>query len=122
MRHCPKCGAYQGSEGLYCEHCGAYIGLSSSSSSSSYSEEKTNGMAIAGFVCSFFIPILGIIFSGIGLSKAATLDGKGKGLATAGLVISIMMIVWNVISSILWWNVFWEWYYRLLKSSVVVFE
>lgn len=124
MRYCPKCGAYQSSESVYCSHCGAYIGTSSSSSSYSSSDDKegSNGMAVAGFVCAFFIPILGIIFSGIGLSKANNLNGKGKGLATAGLVISIVMIVWNVISSILWWNVFWEWYYRLLKSSIVVLE
>ena len=50
--------------------------------------EKTNGMAISGFVCSFFIPLLGWIFGGIGLSKSKKLDGKGKGFSVAALIIS----------------------------------
>ena len=66
-------------------------------------KKLTNGMATAGFVLSlttlFFgwIPILGwiiwalgLIFSSIGLSKAKKVEGKGKGLAIAGLVISLV--------------------------------
>ena len=57
-----------------------------------------NGFAIAGFVLAFFVPILGIIFSSIGLSKSKNLpNNAGKGLAIAGLVISIVMIVLTVI-------------------------
>ena len=33
------------------------------------SEEK-NSLALAGFICAFFIPLLGWIFGGIGLSRA----------------------------------------------------
>lgn len=68
-------------------------------------EEQKNGMAVAGFVLAlvalFFgwIPflgwaawLLGLIFSGIGLSKANKVNGKGKGLAIAGLVISLIGI------------------------------
>jgi Domain of unknown function (DUF4190) len=53
----------------------------------------TNGMAIAGFVCSFFIPILGIIFSAIGLGQCKRRGQKGKGFAIAGLAISILTIL-----------------------------
>ena len=45
-------------------------------------------MAIAGFVCSFFIPLLGWIFGGIGLSRSKKLDGKGKGFSISALIIS----------------------------------
>lgn len=68
-------------------------------------EKKSNGMATAGFVLAlitvFFgwIPIagwitwlLGLIFSAVGLSKAKELEA-GKGLAIAGLVISLIGIV-----------------------------
>ncbi|MBQ1874601.1 MAG: DUF4190 domain-containing protein, partial [Paludibacteraceae bacterium] len=47
-----------------------------------------NGMAIAGFVCSFFIAILGLIFSIIGLNRSKQMGGKGRGLAIAGIIIS----------------------------------
>jgi hypothetical protein len=54
-------------------------------------------MAIAGFVLSILsIWVLGIIFSGIGLSRAnrPELAGAGRGLAVAGLVIGIL---WGVV-------------------------
>ncbi|MBI9052209.1 MAG: hypothetical protein JEY96_00235 [Bacteroidales bacterium] len=68
-------------------------------------EQLKNGMATAGFVLAlitvFFgwIPVLGwiiwllgLIFSSIGLAKAKKLEGKGKGLAIAGLIISLIGI------------------------------
>lgn len=57
-------------------------------------ERRYSGMAIAGFVCSFFMPLLGIIFSAIGLNQTKhdkNLDGRG--LAMAGLIISVVSIV-----------------------------
>lgn len=56
-------------------------------------KDESNGMAIAGFVCSFFIPLLGVIFSIIGLNKSESLNGKGHGLAVSGIVISIIRFV-----------------------------
>lgn len=66
-------------------------------------ENKSNGMAIAGFVLSlctivfswapgvnFIIWILGLIFSIVGLSKSKQLGGSGRGLAIAGIVISLI--------------------------------
>lgn len=55
--------------------------------------DKMNGMAIAGFVSSFFIPLLGIIFSAIALGQIKRRGGRGHGLAVAGLVISIATIL-----------------------------
>ena len=54
---------------------------------------ENNGFAIAGFVLSFYFAVLGIVFSSIGLSKAKKMNGKGKGLAVAGLVISLVSFV-----------------------------
>ncbi len=49
-----------------------------------------SGMAIAGFVLAFFFPILGIIFSAIGMGQTKDSRMKGRGLAIAGLTISIV--------------------------------
>lgn len=54
-------------------------------------------MAVAGFVCSFFIPLLGWIFGGIGLSKSKKLNGKGRGLSIAALVIATIMFIVNIL-------------------------
>ena len=51
--------------------------------------QQCNGFAIAGFVCSFFTSIIGLIFSIIGLNQIKRQGGKGKGLATAGIIISV---------------------------------
>jgi hypothetical protein len=59
--------------------------------------DRTNGMAIAGFVCAFFIPILGIIFSAIAMGQINRRGGRGYGLANAGLVISLVTILLLVV-------------------------
>ncbi len=48
----------------------------------------TNGMAIAGFVLTFFFWPLGIVFSFIGLSQTKRTGQGGHGLALAGAIIS----------------------------------
>ena len=46
-------------------------------------KERTNGFCVSGFVCSFFNPLLGFIFSIVGISQAAKYQDKGKGLGIA---------------------------------------
>ena len=60
--------------------------------------QKTNGLAIAGFVTALACcsPV-GIILSAIGLSQInKDPNQKGKGLATAGLIIGIISLVGTV--------------------------
>lgn len=67
---------------------------------------KSNSMATAGLVLSlvtflvmfipyvnfisFFTWILAVVFSAIGISRSKKMNGKGKGAAIAGLVISLV--------------------------------
>lgn len=57
--------------------------------------DRWNSMAIAGFVCSFFIAILGLIFSILGLVKINQTKEKGRGLAIAGIVISVLSMIFT---------------------------
>lgn len=51
-------------------------------------------LAILGFVLSFFIPLAGLIVSGIALNKfKQSGETEGKGFATAGLIIGIVAMV-----------------------------
>jgi hypothetical protein len=61
-------------------------------------QARTSGMAITGFVLSFFCGLLGLIFSAIAMSQIKKSNGalKGGGLAIAGLVISIVAILINL--------------------------
>lgn len=91
--YCKNCGKEVVDEAVVCPHCGVQLG-------SFAKEEKItpqkNGMAVAGFVCSFFIPLLGFIFGGIGLSRANKRGGKGKGFSIAALAISAAMFFVNL--------------------------
>ena len=62
---------------------------------------KTNGMAITGFVCSLLCWPLGLVFSIIGMNQTSKDPSQGgRGLAIAGLVISIVFAVITIV----WWG------------------
>jgi hypothetical protein len=56
---------------------------------------RTSGMAIAGFILSFFCGLLGLIFSIIGYNECKKSNGAvtGEGLAIAGIIISILSFI-----------------------------
>lgn len=58
---------------------------------------KYNGLAIAGFICSFLVSLPGLILSIVGLDQIKKQGGKGKGLAIAGIIISAVGMVIQVI-------------------------
>jgi hypothetical protein len=60
--------------------------------------ERTNGMAIAGFVLSIVFAPLGIIFSAIALGQIKKTGQRGYGFAIAGLVIGIAFTAIALIS------------------------
>ena len=93
---CKNCGSQINDSAVICPHCGV-----ATHNNSPVSQKSSNGFAVAGFVLSFFFALLGLIFSAIGLSKAKT-TGSGKGLAIAGLTISLcwFALVFLIIMSI----------------------
>jgi flagellar basal body rod protein FlgC len=58
-------------------------------------------MAIAGLICAFFIPLLGLIFSIIGINQTKDNKRGGRGLAIAGLIISaigmLLGLLWIIL-------------------------
>ncbi len=88
--YCKKCGRLVDDNATFCPDCGC------ATNPNSTNNNQKNGMAIAGFVCSFFIPLLGWIFGGIGLSRSFSRNGKGKGLSIAALIISTIMFAVNI--------------------------
>lgn len=62
-----------------------------------YSPEPTtwNGLCIAGFVCSFLVPIVGLILSIVALTQINRTGEKSRGMAIAGIVISIVVWVFS---------------------------
>jgi hypothetical protein len=52
----------------------------------------TNGLAIAGLICAFIVPIVGVILSHIALNQIKQTGQEGRGLAIAGLAIGYSLI------------------------------
>ncbi len=71
---------------------------------------KTNTLAIVGFVLSFFVAIAGLICSIIGLKQCNQTKEGGKGLAIAGVVISsVSMAIFFLLFMFGIFNLWW-WY------------
>lgn len=54
--------------------------------------KRTNVLAVFGFIFAFILPGLGLILSSVGISGVQKKNLNGKGLAVAGIIISIIMI------------------------------
>lgn len=86
---CKYCGREIADLAVVCPYCGVptqeYV-----------PEEQKNPAATAGFVLAFFFNILSLILCIIGLKKSAELDGKGRSLAIAGIVLDVLSILFTV--------------------------
>ena len=94
--YCTKCGSEINDQAIICPNCGCATSNYTLKNGNTSTEDK-NGIAIAGFVCSFFIPLLGWIFGGIGLARANKRNGKFKGFSIASIAIASAMFVIGLI-------------------------
>jgi hypothetical protein len=53
--------------------------------------KRGDGFAISGIILAIFFPILGLIFSIIGLTKSKARAGAGKTLSIVGIVVSLLV-------------------------------
>lgn len=54
--------------------------------------QKTNTLALLGLVLTFFMPLVGLVLSIIGLNQIKKGEGSGKKFAVAGIVVSSIWI------------------------------
>jgi len=97
--NCPNCGAVNLPNSAFCSQCATNLmappGMGAPHMMPLYAQTRTSGMAIAGFILSFFCGLLGLIFSCIGYSECRKSNGTvtGEGLAVAGIIISILSML-----------------------------
>ncbi len=53
--------------------------------------QKTNALAVIGLVSAFFVPLIGLVLSTVGLTQINKKKEKGKGLAIAGIVTAVIV-------------------------------
>ena len=87
--YCKNCGNEIYEHASSCPKCGCPTGVSSSTTQVG-NPQKTNTLAIVGFVLSFFVAIAGLICSIIARKQIRETGEGGAGLALAGLIISIV--------------------------------
>ena len=96
--YCTNCGKLLHDEAIFCPDCGVATANMPKGGLNATTQEQPqgNGMAIAGFVCSFFIPILGWVFGGVGLARAGKRNGVGKGFSISAIAIASAMFIFNL--------------------------
>lgn len=100
---CPVCGETMAADARFCPRCGKAMNGQPDATNIIYAAQIVpantvhySGMAIAGFILSFFFPILGLIFSCIGLNQCTSHGKRGKGLAVAGLVLNVLWFLYLI--------------------------
>ena len=81
--YCKNCGKEIDDKAVICPCCGVQV-------AEVPKENRANTLALIGFILAFVVPVAGLICSIIGSMNAADCGGNGKGLATAGIAISIV--------------------------------
>jgi type II secretory pathway pseudopilin PulG len=98
--NCPRCGAQNPADAVFCSSCAT--NLRAMGGIPMAVATRTSGMAIAGFVLSFFCSLLGLIFSILGYNECKKSLGavKGQGLALAGIIISSFVLVGGILAAV----------------------
>lgn len=94
---CRNCGSEIDDRAVFCPHCGV-----ATSNEMQPASGKTNTMSVVGLVLAFFFPIVGLVLSIIGLRQCREKGEGGRGLAIAGIVISILEIISAIVICIVY--------------------
>ena len=102
MKFCPNCGKKVNNDMKFCGDCGTSFNNYTNNKNGNMLNQvnKTNEIAVAGFVLSLFsllacgiLNIPALIISIVGLNEAKTNNGNGIGLAIAGIIISSILLL-----------------------------
>jgi len=112
-KFCTNCGTKLDDNVKFCTSCGKAVEGEEQANQSNATvvvnnnsvNEPNNGLAIAGFVvslvstflCCGAFNVVGLVLSIVGLVKAKDYNGKGKGLAIAGIVICGVVMILGII-------------------------
>ena len=96
-KYCSKCGKQMEDDAVFCSKCGTSFNKVEEANETESNTDGVNGQAIAGFILAFVFPFLGLVFSASGLTVAKRLNGRSRGLATAGMIISSINLFIQVI-------------------------
>ena len=111
---CPNCGSKIDSDLATCPNCGAPLADKAGVGA------ESNVIAIIGLVLSFFSPIIGLVLSIIGLRHAQK-SGVNRGVAIAGIVISVVVFVAQIVITVLLFTLFLDKILPLINDLLTTF-
>ena len=100
--YCKYCGQQINDDAYVCVHCGRVV-------AEQPRENKPNDVniyAVLSLVFTFLMPVAGIVLGVIGMSDAKKTGGNGRGLAVAGLTLSIVFIVLVILALVVYLSMF----------------
>ncbi len=106
MAFCSKCGKELEPNALFCSGCGTGVNGEANQYVDSFDPmtgflnfQTGNTMASWGFLFAFLVPVLGIVFSSIGLTRAKEFNDQGKSISIAGIIIgSVLTLIYIILS------------------------
>jgi hypothetical protein len=116
MAFCPRCAAPNVDTAAACAACGAPLSAAPGVpgapppmmnnpvyAGGGAMAPRTNGLAIAGFICAFFCGLVGLILSIVAYNQCKQSNGqlKGEGLALAGIIIAAVSMILGIIAQII---------------------
>ena len=102
---CKNCGKEVTEDATFCPNCGTALDkevpnapiydapVNNYAPQPAPKKDTSNNIAVLGFVLSFFVALAGLICSIMGYNKAKNEGLDNKGLALAGIIISIVNMV-----------------------------
>lgn len=105
---CKYCGNQLKEDSKFCENCGAEVNQHAASATPvaqtqpvQTANDAPKGLSIAGFICSFCAPLVGLILCCIALSKykqstsqdCINLAKNGKVIAIVGIVLTVIIFI-----------------------------
>lgn len=89
MKYCPNCGQSANDNDQYCSKCGSPLPFVVEDEKNSQPSER-NIYAILGLIFAFVFWPAGLILSFYGFGFSKIHNGRGKALAIAGLIVSVL--------------------------------
>lgn len=114
-KFCVNCGNELKAKDEVCSQCGTPVNESKTvniTNNITTSTSSSNGFAIAGFVVSLVSSLLccgsfnvvGLVLSIIGLVKSKEINGCGKGLAIAGIIIACIFFIIDIVIAMVYYS------------------